>query len=183
MADSSGTTGTSDDVRVLVRALDQAGDVLDHLHADDLGKPSTCEDWDVSTLADHLMATPPNFLTMMAGGQPDWDVPAPHVSHSWGPGFRVRADDLTHRWHEHRGEAPVPIGMMIAELAIHAWDLARSIDFPVERLDPEVAKTALGFLRANLKPGMRGQAFADEREPAADAGPYERLAAYAGRQT
>ena len=41
-----------DDVRVLTRAVDQAGDVLDQVHRDLLGHPTPCEGWDVAALAD-----------------------------------------------------------------------------------------------------------------------------------
>jgi len=99
-----------------------------------------------------------------------------------GPEFRVHADDLVHAWHERGDDAPVATGMVIAELAVHTWDLARAIDFPLERLDPEVAETGLSFLQANLKPEMRGDAFGPEQTAPEGAGPYERLAAFAGRQ-
>ncbi|HWH29556.1 MAG TPA: TIGR03086 family metal-binding protein [Mycobacteriales bacterium] len=175
-------TQTAEQTRVLVHALDQTGDVLDHVHADDLTRPTPCGDWDVSALVDHLMATPVNFLTMVQGGQPDWGAAPPHLTHSWGPEFRVHADDLVHAWHERGDDAPVATGMVIAELAVHTWDLARAIDFPLERLDPEVAETGLSFLQANLKPEMRGDAFGPEQTAPEGAGPYERLAAFAGRQ-
>ena len=91
-----------DDVRVLARALDQAGDVLDQVHRDLL-------------------------------------------------------------------------------LALHTWDLATAIGYPVGRLDAEVASRALEFLRSGLTPENRGGAFGPERPAAEDAGPYARLAAFAGR--
>jgi uncharacterized protein (TIGR03086 family) len=170
-----------DEVRVLARAIDQAGDVLDHVHADQLGRATPCEDWDVATLVDHLIATPGRFLTMMRGEQPDWSAVPPHVAESWGPAFRVAGDDLVHAWHEQTGDAPVPAAFQTAELAIHTWDVASAIGFPLDRLDPEVAERGLGFLRSNLTDENRGPVFGAEQQVAADAGPYERLAAFAGR--
>lgn len=167
---------------MLVHALDQAGDVLDHVHADRLDAPTPCAEWDVATLADHLVATPGQFLTMMRGAQPDWSVPPPRITHGWGPEFRIHADDLVHAWHELDGEPPpVPVGMQIAEVAVHTWDLATALGRSVDELDPEVAQVALDFLRANLKPEMRGAAFAGERSADPGAGPYGELAAFAGR--
>ena len=172
-----------DEVRVLARAVDQAGDVLDRIHRDDLGRPTPCTDWDLARLADHLVASPRQFLAMMRGQEVDWSAPPPHLDGGWGPAFRVAGDDLIHRWHEQAGESPVPADWQTAELAVHTWDTARTIGYPVDRLDPEVAERALAFLRASLTTDNRGAAIGPEREADPDAAPYERLAAYAGRPT
>lgn len=170
-----------DDVRVLVRAIDQAGDVLDHVHADHLDRATPCTDWNVAALVDHLIATPGRFLTMMRGEEPDWSADPPHVAESWGPAFRVTGDDLAHAWHEQSGDAPVSADWQTAELAVHTWDVAAATGYPVERLDPEVAERGLAFLRANLTSDNRGPVFGSEQSPGVDAGPYERLVAFAGR--
>jgi hypothetical protein len=94
----------------------------------------------------------------------------------------MHADDLLHAWHELEGDPPVPLEMQVAELAVHTWDLATALGYPVERLDPEVAETGLGFLRANLKPEMRSGAFGEERQAPPGSGPYAELAAFAGRE-
>ena len=166
------------DVSVLSHAIDQVGDVLDHVHPDQLGGPTPCSEWDVATLLDHVLAQPGRFLTMMRGEEVDWAAPVLHVEDGWGPAFRVAGDDLIHRWHELDGEPPVPAGMQIAEFAVHTWDVATAIGYPVDRLDPEVAEFALAFLRDNL-PADRGPMFAAAQE--SDGGPYEQLAAFAGR--
>lgn len=168
---------------MLSRALDQAGDVLDHVHADQLDAPTPCADWTVAALVDHLVATPVTFLTMVRGEEPDWSAPPPHVATGWAAEFRSHADDLIHAWHQHADSdsAPTPPEMQIAEFAVHTWDLARAIDFPVDRLDPEVAETGHGFMQRSLKPVMRGDAFGPEQSAPADAGPYDALAAFAGR--
>ena len=174
-------TRADDSVRVLIRALDQAGDVLDRVHADDLPKATPCDDWTVSALVDHLVATPARFLAMMRGEKIDWSAQPPHFAHSWGPEFRNHADDLVHAWHELDGEPPVPAPWQVAEVAVHTWDLATATGFPMEGLDPEVAGAGLAFLRANLQEKMRGQAFDPEQGAPAGAGPYALLAAFAGR--
>ena len=118
-------TGTDDSVRVLIHALDRAGDVLDKVHV----------------------------------------------------------DDLVHAWHEIEGDPPTPAQWQVAELAVHTWDLATAIGLPVDGLDPEVAETALGFMRTNRRAELRGQAFSPERLAPPDAGPYAQLAAFADRAT
>ena len=172
---------TDDSVRVLIHALDQAGDVLDQLHGHDLLKRTPCNDWNVSALVDHLVATPARFLARMKGEELDWTAEPAHLAHGWGPEFRNHADDLVHAWHELEGDPPTPAQWQVAELAVHTWDLATAIGVPVDRLDPEVAETSLGFMRANLRAEQRGQAFGPEQPAPPDAGPYELLAAFAGR--
>ena len=94
----------------------------------------------------------------------------------------MHADDLIHAWHMLDGDPPVPASWQVAELAVHTWDLATAIGFPLDRLDPEVAEVGSGFMRENMTPERRGDAFGDEVEAPADAGPYDALAAFAGRQ-
>ena len=170
-----------DEVRVLARAIDQAGDVLDHVHADQVGRPTPCAEWDVGALADHLIATPERFLAMMHGEEPDWSAAPPHVAESWGPVFRVAGDNLIHAWHELTGDPPVPADWQTAELAVHTWDVATAIGYPVDQLDPEIAEHGLAFMQASLTADNRGPVFGPERPAGADAGPYEQLAAFAGR--
>ena len=170
-----------DEVRVLARAVDQTGDVLDHVHRDALTTQTPCAGWDLATLVDHLVDAPRRFLAMMHGEQVDWSATPPHMDEEWGPAFRVVGDDLVHAWHEHSGDAPVSADWQTAELAIHTWDVARTIGYPVDRLDPEVAERGLAFMRENLAEDDRGPAFGPERDVSAGAGPYERIAAYSGR--
>lgn len=170
-----------DDVRVLAKALDQAGDVLDHVHPDLLDRPTPCGDWDVAALADHLVAAPGKFLMMLRGQEADWSAPPAHVAEGWGPAFRVPADDLIHAWHEGADDAPASADWQTAEIAVHTWDLATAVGFPIDRLDPEVASRGVAFMRANLTADNRGSAFAPERPVSDDAGPYEQLSAFAGR--
>jgi uncharacterized protein (TIGR03086 family) len=176
------TSTTTSTLRVLVHALDQAGDVLDHVHADRTADPTPCAEWDVGALADHLVQAPLNFLTMMRGEKPDWKAPNPHLTESWAAVYRVHADDLIHAWHELEGDPPVPAEWQVAELAVHAWDLAVAIGFQLDRLDSEVARVGLGFMQANMSADKRGGAFGPEVDPPDDAGPYDALAAFAGRE-
>ncbi|MEZ0578554.1 TIGR03086 family metal-binding protein [Nocardioides sp. MH1] len=181
MTSPAGADGTTDGVSVLSRALDQAGDVLGHVRPDNTSGPTPCSDWDVGTLADHLVEAPAKFAVMMRGEQPDWASPAPHVEEGWSGAFRAHGDDLMHAWHSLDGDPPVPSPWQVAELAVHTWDLARAVGYPIDRLDPEVAEVAHGFMSANLTPEQRGDVFAPAAEAPAGAGPYDVLAAFAGR--
>jgi uncharacterized protein (TIGR03086 family) len=179
----SATTGSGESTRVLIRALDQAGDVLDQVHPDDLARPTPCQGWSVAELVDHLVATPARFLARMRGQEVDWAETPPHLENGWGPEFRNHADDLVHAWHELEGDPPTPMPWQVAELAVHTWDLATAIGVPVDGLDPEVAETGMEFMRASLRPELRGEAFGPEQPAAPHADPYGQLAAFAGRVT
>ena len=60
-------TAPDESVVVLSRALDQAGDVLAAVHADQLAQPTPCGDWDVAQLIGHLVNAPVRFLEMARG--------------------------------------------------------------------------------------------------------------------
>lgn len=165
-------------VRVLSHALDQAGDVLDGVHADQLDLPTPCAAWTVRTLVGHLEAAPRNFLAMARGEEVDWSaVPDPGES-GWSARFRVGADDLIHHWHQQGADASAD--WQTAELAVHAWDLVRATG-QTRSLDPEVAERALGLLQQMLTDENRGEVFAPPVAVAPDAPAYDRLAAFAGR--
>ncbi|MER7557185.1 TIGR03086 family metal-binding protein [Nocardioides sp. NPDC126508] len=178
---------TTDEAGILSRALDQTGDLLDRVHAEAVSRPTPCEQWDVGALADHVIADGTNFVTMLRGGDADWSAPAPHVSESWGPTFRVGADDVLHAWDQGpgatggEGGAAVPVGLLLAEYVTHSWDLATALGVPATELDPELAEAALDFMKATMKPEMRAGSFAPEVAAPEGAGAYERLAAFAGR--
>ena len=173
---------TTDEAGILSRALDQTGDLLDRVHAEAVSRPTPCEQWDVGALADHVIADGTRFVTMLRGGQADWGAPVPHVSESWGPTFRVGADDVLHAWDQGaEGGAAVPVGVLVAEYAVHSWDLAQALGVPSSELDPELAEVGLEFMQASLKPEMRTGAFGPEVTAPEGAGAYERLAAFAGR--
>ena len=166
---------------VLARALDQTADLLDHVDAAALEKPTPCSEWDVAALADHMIDDLPQFGRMLRGEQPDWAAPTPHVTDAWGATFRAGGADLIRTYESLGADAALPPAMMLAEFAVHGWDLATALGRPVDALDPEVAELGLAFMQAHLTPEMRSGAFGPE-QPAPAAGPYDRIAAFAGRR-
>lgn len=175
------TSTTYDSMRVLSRALDQAGDVLAQVKSGQLSAATPCAAWDVATLIGHLLADARNFRLMLDGESVDFGAPPEPVSEGWTAAFRSSADDLLHAWHGKYGEEDArDPDLATAEFAVHAWDLATAIGFPTSDLDPEVAERGLAFMRANLTPERRGSAFDAEQEPAGS-GSYQLLAAFAGR--
>ena len=173
-------TSSADSIRVLSRALDQAGDVMARVKPDQLSAPTPCSEWDVATLIGHLLADTHNFLATLRGERPDFTAAPEPVRDGWTTAFRSAADDLVHAWHQHGADSSSDPDWQTAEFAVHTWDIATAIGAPVAELDPEVAERGLAFMRANLTADRRGDAFGPEQDPPGP-GSYERLAAYAGR--
>jgi uncharacterized protein (TIGR03086 family) len=78
------------------------------------------------------------------------------------------------------------VDMYLSELAGHAWDLAQATG-QADRLDADLATTALEGARAMLKPEYRdmaepGSPFGPEIPAPAHADAWERLAAFLGRK-
>ena len=188
---------TSDPLSLLVRAVGQAGDVIAGVKPDQADQPTPCRSWTVRQLVEHVIHDMEQFAKTAGGGRADWSSPAAGVEENWVHAYRSRADALTAAWGAAEltgttelpglGEVPArtPVDMQVAELAVHAWDLATATGQSID-LDPEVAEAGLEFMRQMLAPKFRGseedgKAFGPEVDPGPDASPYERLVAFAGR--
>ena len=182
MTSSKAPTRPNDAVVVLSRALDQTGDVLARVHADQLGLPTPCRDWNVARLVAHVVAAPTRFLAALRGEEQVWSTEPPPIGTEWAQVFRNEADDLIHAWHQLGEKAETrTVDWQTAEFAVHTWDLAQATGQST-RLDQDVAERALAFMAAGLTPENRGDAFDREVAVEDDAPVYHRLAAYAGRQ-
>lgn len=174
-------TAPTESVVVLSRALDQAGDVLAAVPADQLARPTPCDDWNVAQLIGHIVDAPVRFLDMARGEEPDWSAGPRPVAGNWVADFRTNADNLIHHWHQAGAAADVgQIDWEIAEIAVHTWDVAQATGQSPSLL-PEVAERGLAFMSAMLTPDNRGEAFAPAVRVPDDAPVYNRLAAFAGR--
>lgn len=171
-----------DSVVTLSRALDQTGDVLAAIHREQLSDPTPCNDWDVAHLIGHVLGAPGRFAEAARGGEPNWSEPPEPATGDWTGQFRAAADDLIHTWHQQGDKAePGTIDWQTAEFAVHTWDLVRATG-QHRQLDPEVAERGYAFMSQALKTDNRGDAFGDEVDAPEDADPYDRLAAFAGRE-
>jgi uncharacterized protein (TIGR03086 family) len=150
-------------------------------------------------MIDHLVEASRRAAVLGRGQAPPSGDKSPHVELSDAPGQLRRAaaeaaqawgDDsslsLRHTmpWGEEYTGATL-VDMYLAELAAHAWDLARATG-QVDKLDPSLALPALAGARSLVKPQSRnlvgpGAPFGTEVSPAPGAGGWERLAAFTGR--
>ncbi|MEJ8281027.1 TIGR03086 family metal-binding protein [Pseudonocardia spirodelae] len=163
-----------------------------------MADPTPCDGFDVRTLLAHLVTTLRRPAAMAAGTDP---TAAPLVSEDVlddPAGAYVReAATLRAAWSGddgaallgtvHRlpfGEVPAraALAVYLNETLVHGWDLAVATGQDPEA-DPELAGTALRTAQAFLPADRRGGPvpFAAVVEPAADAGPTERLANWSGR--
>jgi len=166
-----------DVVILLTRAIDQCAVLLADVSPDDHGNPSTCEDWTVGELVQHVVASPRNFVDMFAGKQVDWAHP-PALGEDPVGDFRSGADELLAQVRSQGSDASA--GAALPEFAVHAWDLAQSTG-STRPLDDEVATHALAFMSNNLTPENRSGAFKPAVHVDDDRSVHERLAAFAGR--
>jgi len=183
----------------LLDAYENAVVIVSGTDADELGHPTPCRKYDVAGLIDHLVEAGHRAAALGSGQAPPPGDQSPHVELSEAPGqLRSAAEQAaqafgdnsslssryTMPWGEEYTGATL-VDMYLAELAAHAWDLARATS-QVDRLDPSLALPALGAAQAMIKPQYRnmvepGAPFGAEVDPAPGADDWERLAAFMGR--
>jgi uncharacterized protein (TIGR03083 family) len=167
-------------VLALQRALTQAADLLEQVGAGDLDRPTPCADWDVRDLANHLIAQPRVFVTMLQGAPPGWNGREDYTEHL-GEELRTRGNALVNLWREVGDDTMLDPDWQAAEIAVHTWDLATALGRPTGDLDEPLAQRSLVTMDRILGPIRKGRAFGDARSAPEGSNAYEHLAAYAGR--
>jgi uncharacterized protein (TIGR03086 family) len=183
----------------LLVSYENAAVIVSGIDAEQLGYPTPCRKYDVAGLVDHIVEAGHRAAAAGRGQAPPPGDESPHVELSDAPGHLRRAateaaqawgDDsrlssrFTMPWGEEYTGAAL-VDMYLAELAAHAWDLARATG-QLDGLNPSLALPALEGARAMIKPEYRdlvepGSPFAAEVPPPSGADDWERLAAFMGR--
>ena len=190
---------TSDPLPLLTAALNQTGVLIKAIRDDQQHLPTPCRSWDVSQLVAHLVHDLRQFTERAAGGTPDWSAPSAALGSDAIDDYRKGATGLIQAWRAAgdlsgtitmpgMGEVAkrFPVDQQIAELAVHAWDLAVATGQSTD-LDPEVGDAALTWGRTALWPQFRGaedegKVFGPEVDVPQDAPLYDRLAAFFGHR-
>jgi uncharacterized protein (TIGR03086 family) len=177
---------------LLERALDETGALLARIRPEQATAPTPCTHWNLRQLVNHVVIDIQQFTRMAEGGRyqaHDEDV----LGADWLAAYRAAAQKLLAAWrrpgalrqvaHLLFGDVPADwqLGQEITDLAVHAWDLARTSGIAPE-IDDEVVGAALEWGRANLKPEFRGVAFGPEVEVPPTAPAYDRLVGFFGRR-
>ena len=140
------------------RAVRRSVELVDTVTASDLTRPTPCGDWTLAELIGHLTAQHRGFAAAARGEGADlthWSVPEP------GPGaveaYRVAADEVVAAFAAIGPDTPFTlpeittrmsfparraIGFHLIDYVVHSWDLARSLDVPVD-LDDDLVQAAL----------------------------------------
>jgi len=183
----------------LLAAYENAAVIVSGIGADQLGHPTPCPGYDVAELIDHLVEAARRAAALGRGQAPPPGDESPHVELGDAPAqLRAAAEQAARAWGEDSSlslrhtmpwgeEYPGAslVGMYLAELAAHTWDLARATG-QLGQLDPSLAGPALAGAWVLVKPHFRnlagpGVPFGSEISPAPGAGDWDRLAAFMGR--
>jgi uncharacterized protein (TIGR03086 family) len=181
----------------LLRDVDRSAAVLTAVAGavrdDQWELPTVCADWDVRGVVNHVVAGCRMVDAAFAGqGPPEWGADylkgADPVAVLGGALAANQAEfgkpgALEQVLRAPRGEMPGAqlARMRVAELLVHAWDVARATGQPTD-LDPELSGRILEWWRAALNGVPRdGMPFAGERPAPPGATQADALAAYLGR--
>ncbi|OLF16547.1 TIGR03086 family metal-binding protein [Actinophytocola xanthii] len=183
---------------MMAKAAAAAVEVARNVKPDQLEDPTPCPDWDVRALVNHLMFWSAFRSELAARKQP---VPAddpvteetdftrdPH----WAATLESRLERVTAAWGEpgategQTGLAggSMPAGligtMMVGELVVHGWDLARATGQRLE-VDDAVAEAVNGMVSTMAPQGREMGVFGAEVAVPAEASPLDRVLGMSGR--
>ena len=189
----------SDRRNALFASYENAAVIVAGIDPEGLGQPTPCPNYDVAALIDHLVEAGHRAAALGRGQAPPPGDESPHVVLTEAPGqLRSAAQEAANAWTDDSSLAlrhTMPWGedytgttlvdMYVAELATHAWDLAKATG-QVDKLDSSLALPAILGARAMIKPEYRnlvgpGVPFGTEVCPTPGADDWDRLAAFMGR--
>ncbi len=161
--------------------------VLRGLTVEDRTRPTPCTDFTCHDLVEHLAGSMATLGSMAGASIADpGGAPEPRVS--------AMAAAAVHAWRGVDVESTVPgpgghelpasyaAAVLPLELLLHGWDLAQAADLELAVSDQVVAY--VHELAETVVPSARSRgAFGDEVAAAPEAGPLDRLAAFAGRSS
>src|SRR5262247_104364 len=156
------------------RAVRRSVELVDAVTANDLIRPTPCGEWTLAELIGHLTAQHRGFAAAARGQGADlanWSVPpagsepvadyrpaAEEVIAAFAaaePDARFTLPEISTRMTFPASQA---IGFHLIDYVVHSWDLARSLDVPVD-LDDDLVRAALPIASAvpngpeRLRPG------------------------------
>lgn len=182
----------------LARTQEWVAQLVEGVMPDRLTAPTSCAGWSVGDLVAHLMAVEHRIRVLPEKGTVDGEpVSLPLPPGDLGDGFRTEVSRAQAAWADHAvldRELSPPWGTMpgravlggyVQEHLVHGWDLATATGQDGEALS-EVAEQVLPMAQEFVPAHIRGEdwvPFDAPVEPAADAGPTERLANWLGRTT
>lgn len=175
--------------RLLGRAVDTARPVIRGIAPDQLTGTTPCAEYDVRRLLNHLMQVVIGFRRVAAKQRMelgDQDV----LADDWRAQFDTESRRLIEAWSAPgalEGESAglglpqsVTVQLVLVDLVVHSWDLARATGQPV-RPDPELVDLLFPTCQRMALTGRTMGAFGPEVEVPADAPTFDRLLGIVGR--
>ncbi|MFI8966742.1 TIGR03086 family metal-binding protein [Streptomyces sp. NPDC053493] len=158
---------------------------------DRLDAPTPCADYDVRGLLNHLFHVVVNFQLLAARQQPDFSVTPDYLAEpDWRARFEKETARLVAAWAEPgadegtAGAMNLPArtvgAMVLLDLTVHAWDLARATGRAFEP-DPVVVAELAGEVAGMAPMARKMNVFGEAVELPADAPAFARLLAATGR--
>jgi uncharacterized protein (TIGR03086 family) len=151
-----------------------------------LDAPTPCDDWDVQTLLNHMVATQQYFVRSARGeaasppvGEPSDDLIGddPGAAYEQGRDETIRAfseDGVIER-------TGPSLGINFSDTLLHGWDVAKATG--QDTTMPEgLAAAAYEIVHGAFTEDQRKGVFKPEVAVSDDASPQDRLLAYTGRQ-
>lgn len=155
-------------------------ELADQISDADWDKPTTCADWTVRDLVDHAMHWQgAGGGVLGAGTEPgdDWSVVRPAMAAAFEDPSNLEGEAEAFGMPK-QGVA----GLVIGDLLVHSWDLARSIGGD-ETLPAEAVEATYMGLQRLPEEMLRGETmFGAAVEVADDASMQDKLLAFVGRQ-
>jgi uncharacterized protein (TIGR03086 family) len=147
----------------------------------DLEKPTTCAEWTVKDLVEHAMhwqGTGGNVLGAGTNPGDDWATVEPALAAALEDPTNLEGTVEAFGGMPRQGVA----GLVIGDLLVHSWDLARSIGVDDTLPAEAVQATLMGLQRLPEEMLRSPTMFGPAVEVADDASPQDQLLAFVGRQ-
>ena len=177
-----------------------AGAALVAVRADQLTARTPCRDWDVRGVLEHLgwSAVLAQRSATRVPLEHDWSTgtPAPFLAglpgEQWGAAIAEELDVAADTWADIAawagetvlGTTPMPAAtvgtLMLAEIALHGWDVARAVGAPYP-VPAALGEAVLGAVSATAAMGRDGGWYGPEVPVAADAPAFDRALGLTGR--
>ena len=161
-------------------AADKWDEVIGQVGDDDWSKPTPCDGWTVRDLVDHAMRWQGRGAEAFgagAGKDTDWSDLRPALQEALADPANLEGTA------ESLGGTPkqAVAGLITADLLVHSWDLARSIDADDTLPEAAVESTLMGLQRLPDEMLRSDRMFGPPIEVPDDAPAQDKLIAFVGR--
>ncbi|SCE83435.1 TIGR03086 family metal-binding protein [Micromonospora mirobrigensis] len=157
---------------------------------DQLDLPTPCPEFRVRDLLNHLFDVVVNFQALARRQEVDWAAKEDRLAAGWRDRFAAEVERVVEAWSDPaavEGESPgmglpqaVVGAMLLADLTVHGWDLARATGQPVAAA-PDALVALHGFMDRMGTTGQEMGAFGPPVETAPGVTELDRLLARTGR--